>query len=91
MADDPEVQGEDAGYALGQAMINAVNRNLADLSATMGDEAALAFAFGAISACSSHLAKALGAAYCIDYLDDIAKPLRDFLTLHGGVGTGVGH
>lgn len=91
MADNPDLTADEAGYALGQAMINAVDRHLADLSATMGDEAALAFAFGAISACSSHLAKAMGAAYCIDYLDDLAKPLRDFLTLHGGVGTGVGH
>ena len=89
MADDPNLVGDDAGYALGQAMIAVVERHLADMGATMGAEAALAFAFGAIPVCSSHIAKAMGAAYAIDYLDDIAKPLRDFLTAHGGPGVGV--
>lgn len=78
-----------AGEALGAAMTEHVEALIEQARADLGDIGALAFAMAAISAGAVFVAKAQGAAYAVDVLEDIARPLRDFLTTHGGVGTGV--
>ncbi len=86
---DPEAAAGDAMQALTDAMIRVFATQLDDLTQEKGKGSALAFAFAGVSVCAQHLALAMGAAYAIDYLDGVAKPLRDFLTAHGGPGVGT--
>ena len=88
---DPEAATGDAMQALTEAMIRVFETQLAELIQDKGAGSALAFSFASIPVCTNHLAQTMGAAYAVDYLEGVAKPLRDFLTEHGGPGIGVGH